>query len=261
MFLLNGKCAILHEKGSVCVTVGEKIRSSRVNAGLTQKELGDKMGVDSATVGKYERGILNPKLQTLEKIAAALGVTIWELGAVNSAEYRQVMIDREINKSRERHDEDTKLHQLEIEFRKLNAIGQEKALERICELTEIARFLKEKTPPGEMVWCGPSIPPLMQQATIFTGILPEDVKEFLGKHPGAGALFVPVDQMDEVLAKLGKKYNDGESVPREKVCYDKLKSEIGDTPLGTKYKYCRYQTCNTMPAAGDTSEDTNTEND
>ena len=142
------------------MTVGEKIRSSRVNAGLTQKELGDKMGVDSATVGKYERGILNPKLQTLEKIAAALGVTVWELGAVNSAEYRQIIIDREINKSRERHDEDAKLHQLEIEFRKLNTHGQEKALERICELTEIARFLKEKTPPEEMVWCGPSVPML-----------------------------------------------------------------------------------------------------
>lgn len=242
------------------MTVGEKIRSSRVNAGLTQKELGDKMGVDSATVGKYERGILNPKLQTLEKIAAALGVTVWELGAVNSAEYRQIIIDREINKSRERHDEDAKLHQLEIEFRKLNTHGQEKALERICELTEIARFLKEKTPPEEMVWCGPSVPMLMQQATIFTGTLPEDVKEFLEKHPGAGTLFVPVDQVDAVLAKLEKKYNNGESIPREKICYDKLKSEIGVISLETEYKYCRYQTCNTMPAARDTSEDTKTEN-
>ena len=71
------------------MTVGEKIRSSRVNAGLTQKELGDKMGVDSATVGKYERGILNPKLQTLEKIAAALGghsLGTWcsELGRISA---------------------------------------------------------------------------------------------------------------------------------------------------------------------------------
>lgn len=41
------------------MTVGEKIRSSRVNAGLTQKELGDKMGVDSATVGKYELSLIH----------------------------------------------------------------------------------------------------------------------------------------------------------------------------------------------------------
>ena len=79
MFLLNGKYAILHKKGSVCVTVGEKIRSSRIDAGLTQKELGDKMGVDSATVGKYERGILNPKKETIQKFAKALGVDYYTL--------------------------------------------------------------------------------------------------------------------------------------------------------------------------------------
>ena len=79
MFLLNGKCAILHKKGSVYVTVGEKIRSSRIDAGLTQKELGDKMGVDSATVGKYERGILNPKKETIQKFATALGVDYYTL--------------------------------------------------------------------------------------------------------------------------------------------------------------------------------------
>ena len=79
MFLLNGKYAILHKKGSVCVTVGEKIRSSRIDAGLTQKELGDKMGVDSATVGKYERGILNQKKETIQKFAKALGVDYYTL--------------------------------------------------------------------------------------------------------------------------------------------------------------------------------------
>ncbi len=85
MFLLNGKCAILHKKGSVCVTVGEKIRSSRIDAGLTQKELGDKMGVDSATVGKYERGILNPKKETIQKFATALGVDYYTLDSESFA--------------------------------------------------------------------------------------------------------------------------------------------------------------------------------
>lgn len=56
------------------MTLGEKIRTSRVNAGLTQKELGDKLGIDSATIGKYERGKLNPKFETVKKIADALNI-------------------------------------------------------------------------------------------------------------------------------------------------------------------------------------------
>lgn len=67
------------------MTVGEKIRSSRIDAGLTQKELGDKMGVDSATVGKYERGILNPKKETIQKFATALGVDYYTLDSESFA--------------------------------------------------------------------------------------------------------------------------------------------------------------------------------
>lgn len=229
------------------MTVGEKIRSSRINAGLTQKELGIRMGVDSATIGKYERGILNPKLQTLEKFAAALGVTVWELGATNSLEYRKVVMEREFDKSKERSSEELRLYQLEIKFKKLNVSGQEKALERISELTEIPRFLKEKAPPYAVVWCGPSIPNLMQQAAIFTGILPTDVKEFLDNHPGAGCLLVPEDDLAATFEKINKGSEGGQPVPRERIYYERIKLEVGDMPLDAHYKYHRYKAYGTMP--------------
>lgn len=56
------------------MVIGEQMRQLRIARGLSQKELGDKIGIDSATVGKYERGKLNPKLETVKKIAAALNV-------------------------------------------------------------------------------------------------------------------------------------------------------------------------------------------
>lgn len=55
-------------------TVGDRIYYCRLENKMTQKELGAKTGIDSATIGKYERGVLHPKVDTLRKIAAALDV-------------------------------------------------------------------------------------------------------------------------------------------------------------------------------------------
>lgn len=43
------------------------------------KKLGEKIGIDGATIGKYERGVLNPKIGTLRKIADALGCKLSDL--------------------------------------------------------------------------------------------------------------------------------------------------------------------------------------
>lgn len=55
-------------------TVGDRIYYCRLEHKMTQKELGAKTGIDSATIGKYERGVLHPKVDTLRKLAAALDV-------------------------------------------------------------------------------------------------------------------------------------------------------------------------------------------
>ncbi|WP_080237668.1 helix-turn-helix domain-containing protein [Spirosoma rigui] len=56
--------------------VGHLIREARVKAGLTQQELGDKLGVGRATVNGYETGKQNLTVDTLEKVAKALGVEL-----------------------------------------------------------------------------------------------------------------------------------------------------------------------------------------
>lgn len=58
------------------MTIGERIYYCRIEQHMTQKTLGEKAGIDSATIGKYERGALIPKIETLGKIADALGVPI-----------------------------------------------------------------------------------------------------------------------------------------------------------------------------------------
>ena len=56
-----------------CQTVGDRIRHVRQERNLTQKELGDRTGIAEPTIRRYELGKLNPKYETLEKIAKALG--------------------------------------------------------------------------------------------------------------------------------------------------------------------------------------------
>jgi len=59
--------------------VGERIRSAREAAGLKQQELSEKTGIDQAIISKLERGAHQPRVDTLERIAAALGFSLAEL--------------------------------------------------------------------------------------------------------------------------------------------------------------------------------------
>lgn len=58
------------------MTIGEKIKEYRIICGLTQKELGKRLGVTQATVGQYETNTNPPKIETLEKIAKALKIPV-----------------------------------------------------------------------------------------------------------------------------------------------------------------------------------------
>ena len=57
------------------MTVGDRIRQWRNERNLTQKQLGELAGIAEPTIRRYELGKLNPKYETLEKIAAALHVS------------------------------------------------------------------------------------------------------------------------------------------------------------------------------------------
>lgn len=59
------------------MTIGEKIKHYRTLNGFSQEYLGELSGINSATIKKYEYGIRNPKPDQLQKIANALGVSIF----------------------------------------------------------------------------------------------------------------------------------------------------------------------------------------
>lgn len=58
------------------MTTGDKIKMLRIQHGMTQEELGTKIGVKKSAIYKYENGIIvNLKRSTIEKLARALDVS------------------------------------------------------------------------------------------------------------------------------------------------------------------------------------------
>lgn len=57
------------------MTIGEQIKKYRQKAGLTQKQLGEAFGISQQQIAQYESGRRIPKMETLQKIAGALGIS------------------------------------------------------------------------------------------------------------------------------------------------------------------------------------------
>lgn len=67
---------------------GRFIAELRKRKGLTQQELGEKMGIGYRSVSKWEQGITCPDISIIGKLASELGVTTDEL--LNGAYQRNI---------------------------------------------------------------------------------------------------------------------------------------------------------------------------
>ncbi|MED1952329.1 helix-turn-helix transcriptional regulator [Brevibacillus centrosporus] len=59
--------------------LGERIRSLRLEHGLSEKQLGERSGPHTNYIGQIERGEKNLTLETLLKIARSLGTSLEQL--------------------------------------------------------------------------------------------------------------------------------------------------------------------------------------
>lgn len=69
------------------MTVGERIREVRKQKNMTQKQVAEKCGMKESNFRAYELGKANPKTETLQRIAEALGVSWTVFVEVDSAEW------------------------------------------------------------------------------------------------------------------------------------------------------------------------------
>ena len=62
---------------------GAKIKSLRESLNVTQKELGEEIGITQTAIHYIESGLKEPKILTLARIAKRLGCTVDELIIIN----------------------------------------------------------------------------------------------------------------------------------------------------------------------------------
>ncbi len=60
-------------------TLGNQIRLARVMRRWSQEALAFNAGLHRTHIGAIERGEVSPEIDTVEKIAKALGLQIWQL--------------------------------------------------------------------------------------------------------------------------------------------------------------------------------------
>jgi transcriptional regulator with XRE-family HTH domain len=61
------------------MNVGDNIKVFRKNAGLTQQELADILGMSLHTITKYEQNQREPNIKTLKRIASIFSISLGEL--------------------------------------------------------------------------------------------------------------------------------------------------------------------------------------
>ena len=54
----------------------QAIIDARKRSGLTQKELSDRSGINQADISRIERGVGNPSLRTIKRLASSMGMTV-----------------------------------------------------------------------------------------------------------------------------------------------------------------------------------------
>jgi transcriptional regulator with XRE-family HTH domain len=63
----------------ILVQVGKRIRNLREGKGISQEVLAEKSSLHRTYIGGVERGLRNPSLRSLQRIAKGLGVGVVDL--------------------------------------------------------------------------------------------------------------------------------------------------------------------------------------
>lgn len=110
--------------------MSERIKERRIFMGYTQEELGEKLGLQKSAIAKYENGrVENIKRSVIANMAKILDC---------SPSYLMGWEDKEQQK-----EDSSKIIQY---YKMLNGIGKHVATERVKELTEVPRYVKEDMP-------------------------------------------------------------------------------------------------------------------
>lgn len=129
------------------------LKELRIKAGYTQQEVADILGVTKSTISKYEKGLRGINSNHFEKLSELYQVEpIYIITGKSNREWQE-QIDRNVNQSQDEERTYWESVLLSDAVRsliplldKLNNDGQQKAVERVEELTEVPRYRRQDAP-------------------------------------------------------------------------------------------------------------------
>lgn len=157
---------VSYQQEVIFVTTGELIKAARLKAGLTQRELSDKLNVSFVNISQWENGTRNPKIETLQRIADALQIPVFELmestgdSAFSEIKLFRYLTNEQINEIIDRSTkasrftetidrlledstvEDERLNSIIENYHQLNEAGQQQLAGQAESLTYIPKYKK-----------------------------------------------------------------------------------------------------------------------
>lgn len=118
------------------MTIGERISRARKEVRLTQAQLAKQCGVATITIQQYELNKRQPRFEQLQRIADALNVSLFYL--VDATD--ESGDDMVVHAVKQELDLSVNLDNIAAAMKKLNHLGQQEAVKRVDELTEIAKY-------------------------------------------------------------------------------------------------------------------------
>lgn len=107
----------------------EVIEELKKKLNLTSRELSEKSGVPKGTLDKILNGTTkDPKLETLKALSRVLNCTLDDFDDKDAKSLISIKEKRLVDN-----------------FNKLNEIGKDEAIKRVSELTEISKYIEDKS--------------------------------------------------------------------------------------------------------------------
>ena len=122
------------------MTIGQRILELRKLSGLSQEELGNRVGVQRAAINKYEKGtVTNIPIQTIEKMAVVFDVSPSYLVGWDSVGGNDLAIEVKIIQGVNQFFGKDAVELLEV-FTELNPAGKKKVLNYIDDISRIEDY-------------------------------------------------------------------------------------------------------------------------
>ena len=117
------------------MNIGEQIKRYRKEMKLSQKELGERLGVSQQHIAQYENGKRIPKIENIQKIANALDADILDILGDDYYIIEKGIVTN-VGMKISKMDESFLINY----YRQLNDTGKEEAQKRVGELTLIDAY-------------------------------------------------------------------------------------------------------------------------